>query len=119
MKNIEFKDGKLYVLDQTQLPNIEIYLTPETKDDYFSIIKNLQVRGAPAIGIFAAFGMALINEDKAKLKEYLDSSRPTAVNLSWATARMLKAYNEGKNLIEEAIELQNEDIERCFSRRDR
>ena len=114
MKNIEYKNGKLYVLDQTQLPNREIYLIPETKEEYFAIIKNLQVRGAPAIGIFAAFAMALIDEDKEKLKEYLDSARPTAVNLSWATARMLNAYNNGKSLIEEAIQIQNEDIERCL-----
>ncbi|MDD6356349.1 MAG: S-methyl-5-thioribose-1-phosphate isomerase, partial [Oscillospiraceae bacterium] len=46
-------------------------------------------------------------------KEYLDSSRPTAVNLSWATTRMLKAYNDGKDLISEAIAIHNEDIAMC------
>ena len=110
MKNILYKDGKLLLLDQTLLPNQEVYIEPKTKEDYYYAIKKLQVRGAPAIGIFAAYGMALIEDDKAMLKQYLDSARPTAVNLSWATDRMLKAYYDGKSLIDEAIAIHNEDI---------
>lgn len=53
------------------------------------------------------------NNDIYELKKYLDSSRPTAVNLSWATARIVKAYENGKNLMEEAIAIHNEDIEMC------
>lgn len=113
MENILYKDGTLYLLDQTKLPNEEIYLTPKTKEDYFDAIKKLQVRGAPAIGIFAGYAMALIDEDKAELKKYLDSARPTAVNLSWATQRMLDAYNNGKSLINEAIAIHNEDKALC------
>ncbi len=113
MNNIDYKNGKLYLLDQTLLPNEEKYIIPETKEDYYNAIKTLQVRGAPAIGIFAAYAMALIDYDKAALKSYLDSARPTAVNLSWATARMLKAYNEGKSLIDEAIAIHNEDKAMC------
>lgn len=113
MNNIDYKNGKLYLLDQTLLPNEEKYIIPETKEDYYNAIKTLQVRGAPAIGIFAAYAMALIDYDKAGLKSYLDSARPTAVNLSWATARMLKAYNEGKSLIDEAIAIHNEDKAMC------
>ena len=113
MKNIRYENGVLTVLDQSRLPGEEIYFTPKTKEDYYSAIKTLKVRGAPAIGIFAAFGMALIDGDKAELKAYLDSVRPTAVNLSWATARMLGAYKDGKNLIDEAIAIQNEDIAMC------
>ncbi|MBQ7203664.1 MAG: S-methyl-5-thioribose-1-phosphate isomerase [Eubacterium sp.] len=113
MDNIVFNNGKLKFLDQTLLPNEERYIEPKCKEDYFNAIKTLQVRGAPAIGIFAAYAMALIDGDKAELKEYLDSARPTAVNLSWATARMLKAYNDGKELIDEAVEIHNEDIEMC------
>ncbi len=113
MNNIDYKNGKLYLLDQTLLPNEEKYIIPESKEDYFNAIKTLQVRGAPAIGIFAAYAMALIDYDKAGLKSYLDSARPTAVNLSWATARMLKAYNEGKSLIDEAIAIHNEDKAMC------
>lgn len=113
MENIKYENGVLYLLDQTLLPNKEVYLTPKAKEDYYEAIKKLQVRGAPAIGIFAGYAMALIDENKADLKAYLDSARPTAVNLSWATARMLKAYNDGKNLIDEAIAIHNEDKEMC------
>lgn len=113
MENIVYKDGRLLLLDQSLLPNQEVYIEPKCKEDYFTAIKTLQVRGAPAIGIFAAYAMALLDGDKAELKAYLDSARPTAVNLSWATARMLKAYNDGKNLIDEAIAIHNEDKEMC------
>ena len=113
MQNIKYENGRLYLLDQTLLPNEEKYIEPKTKEDYYYAIKKLQVRGAPAIGIFAAYAMALIDGDKKELKEYLDSSRPTAVNLSWATTRMLKAYNDGKDLISEAIAIHNEDIAKC------
>lgn len=113
MKNIKYENGVLYFLDQSRLPNEEIYITPKTKEEYFNAIKTLQVRGAPAIGIFAAYAMALIDCDKAELKKYLDSARPTAVNLSWATKRMLDAYNNGRNLIDEAIAIHNEDKELC------
>ena len=54
-----------------------------------------------------------ILNDIYKLKEYLDSSRPTAVNLSWATQRIIAAYESGKDLIQEAIDIHNEDIEMC------
>ena len=113
MQIIKYENGRLYLLDQTLLPNEEKYIEPKTKEDYYYAIKKLQVRGAPAIGIFAAYAMALIDGDKKELKEYLDSSRPTAVNLSWATTRMLKAYNDGKDLISEAIAIHNEDIAMC------
>ncbi len=113
MQNMYLKGGKLFVLDQTKLPNEEIYFTPKTKEDYYYAIKKLQVRGAPAIGIFAGYAMAMLDENKEKLKAYLDSCRPTAVNLSYATSRMLKAYKDGKNLLDEATAIHNEDIEMC------
>lgn len=113
MQNIKFENGRLLLLDQSLLPNTEKYIEPKTKEDYFTAIKTLQVRGAPAIGIFAAYAMALLEGDKAELKAYLDSARPTAVNLSWATERMLKAYKEGRDLIEEAKAIHNEDRELC------
>ena len=113
MQNMYLKDGKLFVLDQTKLPNEEIYFTAKTKEDYYYAIKTLQVRGAPAIGIFAGYAMAMLDENKEELKAYLDSCRPTAVNLSYATSRMLKAYKDGKNLLDEATAIHNEDIEMC------
>lgn len=113
MQNMYLKGGKLFVLDQTKLPNEEIYFTPKTKEDYYYAIKTLQVRGAPAIGIFAGYAMAMLDGNKEELKAYLDSCRPTAVNLSYATSRMLKAYKDGKNLLDEATAIHNEDIEMC------
>lgn len=113
MQNMYLKSGKLFVLDQTKLPNEEIYFTPKTKEDYYYAIKTLQVRGAPAIGIFTGYAMAMLDGNKEELKAYLDSCRPTAVNLSYATSRMLKAYKDGKNLLDEATAIHNEDIEMC------
>lgn len=113
MKNIEYKNGKVYILDQTKLPNEEVYLEMHTKEDFFAAIQKLQVRGAPAIGIAAAYAMAVLDEDKAALKTYLDAARPTAVNLSWATKRMLDAYQAGKDLVEEAQTIQAEDEQMC------
>ena len=113
MESMYFENGTLFVLDQTKLPNEIEYFTPKSKEDYYYAIKSLQVRGAPAIGIFAGYAMALLNEDKQELKKYLDSARPTAVNLSYATERVLKAYNEGKNPLDEARAIHLEDIEMC------
>ena len=114
MNNIEYKNGKLYILDQTRLPNEEICLEMKSLEDCYHAIKLLQVRGAPAIGIFAAYSLALFHGNNIeKAKEYLDSSRPTAVNLTWATARIVNAPEQGKNPIDEAIAIHNEDIEMC------
>lgn len=115
MENLKYIDNKLFILDQTLLPNEEKWVEITSKEQAYDAIKTLMVRGAPAIGIFAGYAMAQFSADKDiyELKEYLDSSRPTAVNLSWATARMVKAFEENKNLIEEAIAIHNEDIEMC------
>lgn len=113
MDNIKYENNKVLILDQTLLPNEEKYIEMRTKEDFFEAIKKLRVRGAPAIGIAAAYAMAVIDEDKYELKKYLDSSRPTAVNLSWATGEMIKAYENGENLIEKAISIHKEDIEMC------
>lgn len=113
MDNIKYENNKVLILDQTLLPNEEKYIEMRTKEDFFEAIKKLRVRGAPAIGIAAAYAMAVIDEDKYELKKYLDSSRPTAVNLSWATGEMIKAYENGENLVEKAISIHKEDIEMC------
>ncbi len=114
MENIKFDGKRLFILDQTLLPNEEKYIEMNSIEDCFNAIKLLQVRGAPAIGIFAGYSLALFHgNDIEKAKEYLDRSRPTAVNISWATARMVNAYKTGKNLIEEAITIHDEDIKMC------
>lgn len=114
MNNIIYEENRLYILDQTRLPNEEVYIEMKSIEDCCNAIKLLQVRGAPAIGIFAGYSLALFHGNSIeKAKAYLDSSRPTAVNLSWATQRILDAYKSGRNLIEEAIAIHNEDIEMC------
>lgn len=114
MDNIRFENGRLFILDQTRLPNEEIYIEMKCLEDCFEAIRRLMVRGAPAIGIFAGYSLALFHgNDIEKAKIYLDSARPTAVNLTFATARVLNAYKSGKSLIDEAITIHNEDIEMC------
>lgn len=114
MQNIIFDGKKLLILDQTLLPNEEKYIEMKSIEDCFNAIKLLQVRGAPAIGIFAGYSLALFHGNNIeKTKAYLDSARPTAVNLSWATSRILRAYKNGTNLIDEAVSIHNEDIEMC------
>lgn len=115
MKNLRFEKNKLYILDQTLLPNEEKWVEIENEKQAYDAIKTLMVRGAPAIGIFAGYATSLFSQGKDiyKLKKYLDSARPTAVNLSWATKRIVDAYENGKNLIDEAKEIHNEDIEMC------
>ncbi len=93
-------DGtKLVILDQRRLPLHREYLTLDTAERMFEAIRTLAVRGAPAIGIFAGFAMYVLAQqmpqrrpefDAAfhKTASYLNASRPTAVNLSWALKRM-------------------------------
>ena len=91
-------DGHVTMLEQTLLPLEEQQLTVATVPEMVDAIYRLAVRGAPAIGVAAAFGMVLgvANEPRdvigaaRRTKETLDAARPTAVNLSWATHRVLK-----------------------------
>jgi methylthioribose-1-phosphate isomerase len=88
------------ILDQTRLPNELVYLRVETKEAMFEAIRRLRVRGAPAIGIFAAYAMycaarrikarafAPFLEEFRRIKDYFAAARPTAVNLTWALERM-------------------------------
>ena len=114
MENLKYQDGKLEILDQRLLPNETKWLPIDSKEAAFEAIQTLAVRGAPAIGIFAAFSMALFGkDDPAACKAYLDSARPTAVNLSWATARLAKVMENGGDPVAEALAVQAEDIEMC------
>jgi methylthioribose-1-phosphate isomerase len=97
---VSFAGGKMLVLDQTRLPGETVYLEMKTKEDVWDAIYRLRVRGAPAIGIAAAFGLYVsVRELRAtgyqdflrqlaSVKAYLASARPTAVNLFWALDRM-------------------------------
>ena len=92
--------GSVVILDQTLLPNEERYITLSTPEECWEAIHSLRVRGAPAIGIFAGYAVYVLARQYAHLegaafrekfrewKDYLNSSRPTAVNLDWALTRM-------------------------------
>ena len=129
------EDGRsVVILDQRKLPNREEYLELKTAEEIFEAIRTLAVRGAPAIGICAAYGMHVLalGEGKEDFRSffsaleqagaYLISSRPTAVNLSWAVKRMLAvvAGNSDKDvpvirdlLLQECISIHDEDIRMC------
>jgi len=80
---LRFEDGALMVLDQRALPEAERWIRCETPEQVAECIRTLAVRGAPAIGLAAAYGMALA-PDREAAAELLRSTRPTAVNLAWA-----------------------------------
>ena len=125
------------ILDQTQLPNHTVWLSLQTAQEVYDAIKSLAVRGAPAIGICAGYAMYVLAQQAEKTcvdrqsyldtlraqGDYLVSSRPTAVNLSWAVERMMKtalSHPELDNrqltalLGEESKAIHREDIEMCY-----
>ena len=113
-ENIKYENGRLLILDQTLLPNEIKYIEMKSIEDCYDAIKRLAVRGAPAIGIFAGYAIALFHgNNPEKNADYLISSRPTAVNLSWAVKRVSEAIKSGKSGIDEAVAIHNEDIEMC------
>jgi methylthioribose-1-phosphate isomerase len=88
---LRFEDGALLVLDQRLLPGEECWLRCEDPAAVADCISTLAVRGAPAIGIAAAYGLALAGADREGAAELLRSTRPTAVNLAWALEQVLEA----------------------------
>lgn len=124
------EDGQaVEIIDQTLLPNEVKFLRLETAESIYEAIFELRVRGAPAIGIAAAFGMYILAQqipdnaefyaELSRLGEYLISSRPTAVNLSFAVKRMLSAAERLHKsealarLYEECNAIYNEDSAMC------
>ncbi|MBQ1781785.1 MAG: S-methyl-5-thioribose-1-phosphate isomerase, partial [Methanobrevibacter sp.] len=94
MKTLEWEDNKLKLIDQRKLPDDLNYVYCDNYQDVIEAIKNMTVRGAPAIGVSAAFGMALADIEGVDLKKAADeikSARPTAVNLFWAVDRILNS----------------------------
>lgn len=124
IRSVVLDDEKdtLILLDQTLLPNQKVFLELKEMKDIWDAIYHLRVRGAPAIGIAAAYGVYLgtkqssaesyeaLYADFLKVKEYLASSRPTAVNLFWALDRMEKRFKleEGKTVSEVKLALKDE-----------
>jgi len=128
-KSLLWEAGELYLLDQTRLPHEEIVLHCRTVEAVFEAISTLRVRGAPAIGIAAAYGL-LVDTDPfitmtelERRRDYLNSARPTAVNLGWALKRMLakaaQIHTGGnvaqRELLLEALAIHEEDRQSCQS----
>lgn len=134
--NVRLSDDKtaVIIIDQTRLPAVTEYLTLSTAKDLYDAIFELKVRGAPAIGICAGYGIyclartieaadyATFYNKFAEYKDYLNSARPTAVNLSWALNRMEKVVTDRReediavilNLLEaECRAIQEEDMQMC------
>ena len=133
IKTIEWVDNVSRMIDQTVLPKKFVLKDVTTAEEMYDAIKTMIVRGAPAIGIAGAHGVALaaLQAEKKNLNradfdkfvkekgEYLKSSRPTAVNLMWAVDKQLEMLADTalsveemtKKLIDNAVKMENEDIE--------
>ena len=131
IQTLEWTDRGVRFIDQTKLPTEEVYVNCTTYHEVADVILNMVVRGAPAIGVSAAMGIALgVKNSKAEtageLKRELDEicdvigkTRPTAVNLFWAICRMQAKFETARarpvqqikqTLIEEAQRMHAEDI---------
>ena len=123
-RTLEYKDDKVFLIDQRILPvEFKIFECKDYKDIEFAI-REMVVRGAPAIGATAAYGVYLaykeLKDDEAAFKkacEFITLARPTAINLKWAVDRMLSYYEEIKSkencatlLLDLAKEIQEEDV---------
>jgi methylthioribose-1-phosphate isomerase len=129
---VYFREGKLFLIDQLLLPAEEKHLAYDDPAEIARAIKDMVVRGAPAIGVAAAFGMAFAAKRAAKLPSSqraaviseaartLRASRPTAVNLAWAVERLervIGSHLESPDLasiaFEEAQAVFDEDLQAC------
>jgi len=131
IKTLEWTDAGVRFIDQTKLPTEETYVTCKTYEEVADAIRTMIVRGAPAIGVAAAMGIALgvrdsrardhaeLNQDVDRICEVLGSTRPTAVNLFWAIRRMKGKFdavsaqptaNIQQTMIAEAQKMLVEDI---------
>ena len=107
LPTIAWQDDDIVMVDQRKLPADEIYVTCRSVNDVAKAIKTMVIRGAPAIGVCAAMGLALgaarskatgtkqFTTEFQKNCDLLAETRPTAVNLFWAIERMKRAFSEG------------------------
>ncbi len=128
VETIQWIDGGVVMIDQTRLPREESYVTCTTYEQVADAIRSMVIRGAPAIGVAAAMGVALgiahangtdLDEQFEKICDTLSRTRPTAVNLFWAIDRMKRVFAESRGralpqlrqrLIAEAQQIRLEDI---------
>ena len=112
LRTIEWKDNKVIMIDQTKLPNQLVFVRYDDYNQVADAIRNLVVRGAPAIGVSGAFGLALaalqsngktkedLISDLQKAKQILFETRPTAVNLAWGLEQIMKVAKTGSSIDE-------------------
>jgi len=112
LRTIEWKNDSVVMIDQTKLPNELVFVKYTDYNDVANAIRTLVVRGAPAIGVSGAFGMALavlqsssesldgLLSDLEKAKKILFETRPTAVNLSWGLEKIMEVAKQGKTVSE-------------------
>ena len=131
IETIQWIDGRVVMIDQTRLPLEERYVGCHTYEEVAAAIRNMTIRGAPAIGVAAAMGIALgllhagpsnLDAQFAAICSTLAETRPTAVNLFWAIGRMKRLYDSLRGqpldsirhrMIEEALRIREEDIRIC------
>ncbi|HEY8040123.1 MAG TPA: S-methyl-5-thioribose-1-phosphate isomerase [Polyangiaceae bacterium] len=109
-------DREVVMLDQRKLPRVEEYVRLRRVEEVAVAIESLMVRGAPAIGVTAAYGLviaAATGEDLGRAAERLRRTRPTAVNLAWALERMLRAGGDLAALAAEARAIHRQDVAAC------
>ncbi|MGC8568776.1 MAG: S-methyl-5-thioribose-1-phosphate isomerase [Nitrososphaeria archaeon] len=120
MRPIKVKGEEVLVLDQRLLPTREKWVRIGSAEDAYNAIKTMIVRGAPLIGVVAAYGLALSAkkvsdmEEYRKMGEWLKTARPTAINLMWAVDRVLRATGNTPSFEkswEEANRIFNEELE--------
>jgi methylthioribose-1-phosphate isomerase len=127
LKTLRFEKGKLYAIDQRLLPKKLVFIKLSTCNEVVEAIKKMVIRGAPAIGVAAAMGLALtaykhrgekrekILKELIKAKRKIESSRPTAVNLFWALNRVMKKAEEsGEKIVEAVIDEANKIAQEDF-----
>jgi len=124
---IEWENDKVYMLDQRLLPEEEKIIEHNSFEEVAESIKKMVIRGAPAIGVAAAMGVAIgvralnkgYEDGYKKIRKTLSETRPTAVNLFWALDRMDRVFDEYKSTpdllkqktLEEALAVDREDVE--------
>ena len=131
IETIQWTDGGVVMIDQTRLPIEENYVTCRTYQEVAAAIRDMIIRGAPAIGVAAAMGVALgvlhasdanLDEQVETICETLAKTRPTAVNLFWGIDRMRRLYASlrgrpideiRRRMVEEALRIREEDIAIC------
>jgi methylthioribose-1-phosphate isomerase len=113
---VRVEPGQVVLLDQRRLPDEEVELVCRSSDEVAEAIRTLAIRGAPAIGVAAAYGYALAaerGEDLDAAARVLAASRPTAVNLTWALGEMRAIPPEPEALAARARRIHQDEVERC------